>query len=664
MSKYIVVLGALILIIIGFYYFSSKVSQTFVFEEDTVIETDLAVAKGEQTTIKNGATLTIQGNLTVDGAIACSDGGLSLVVEGTTQVNGALECEGGGAITVVAKGPIAFSSNAEVVSDGSLQIVFDASALASTDAEVEAIFKETGEDTGTGTRIGPMIEGGKVGGSVSQNIETPTSGIPAFARLFGVIGVAEAQTASDKEGNEIPGVVISGTWTIGEGGAPPSGIDVQTPDKKINKIILNFNFGANGTVALQNFHLVGPKGRAGESDVGKSCNARGKDGEDAFRFRVRARNITLDEFRLELGDGGDGGEAETTNDCDPGIANGGKGGEAGNFKMTAEGEIQINSFHIVPGRGGSGAEATAHGKDGVNACPGTKGGDATATGGIGGKNKKELAAAGVVAGIGNVTIDPVVGGFGGDATANPGKGGSGTACKCAGGAGGKGIATAGKGGDASLFGIAGTSEGGDGGHADSQGAQGGNGGSCGVNQPTGGVGGKGGDSKSTFGTGGSAQTNGTDGEVRDETGGNGGNGGDGCGPGNGGKGGVGKPPGTDGAKGKLICTEEKPKTTPDTGGTNGTPSTGSGTMQGGGTTGVGATGGTAEGRTIQAIQFKGKYLPLEQLIIEDEVGCGADHWHAAEGMVVATDGTEVFDPGPQCGFGKLSDVPLVSVEIR
>ena len=64
---------------------------------------------------------------------------------------------------------------------------------------------------------------------------------------------------------------------------------------------------------------------------------------------------------------------------------------------------------------------------------------------------------------------------------------------------------------------------------------------------------------------------------------------------------------------------------------------------------------------IQAIQFQGKFLPVNQLIIEDEAGCGATHWHAAQGIAIATDGSQVFDPGPQCGFGKQSDVPIVMV---
>ncbi len=667
MMKYAVAIGVIILIVSGFFYvyqFNYTFEETAVYDSDTILEGDVTIAAGEQTTLKNGAVLTVRGNLDVQGELVCDGGSMKLVVGGAlTITSGTLECKGGGDVAIVAKGPITFGDDANIVSDGSVQVVDDESKLAKTDGDIEAIFNETGEDSGEGTRIGPMIEGGKVGGGISL-----VPSLPGYASLFGAIDVAEAQNATDKDGNPIPGVVISGTWTVGEGGAPPSGVDVQTPEKKIKKIILNFNFGQNGDVALQNFHLIGPKGRSGEGDEGKSCNARGKDGEDAFRFRVVARNITLDEFRLELGDGGDGGSAETTKNCDPGIAKGGKAGEAGNFKMTAVGKIQINSFHIVPGRGGSGGSATAHGKDGLPACPGERGGDATATGGDGGKNKKELAASGAVTGVGNVTIDVVRGGYGGDAVADPGKGGNGTACKCAGGPGGKGTATSGKGGDASLSGIAGRSEGGDGGNADSRGGTGGNGGSCKVNEPTGGNGGKGGDAKSTAGKGGAANANGADGEVKDETGGNGGNGGDGCGPGGGGKGGIGKPPGADGAKGKLICTKEKPKTAPDSGSTSVVPGGDAKTTPTEGTKGgasvEGSSGGTQPPKSVQAVQYQGKYLPVDQLIVEDEAGCGADHWHAAEGVVIATDGTRVADPGPQCGYGKVSASPPVTVEVR
>ncbi len=67
--------------------------------------------------------------------------------------------------------------------------------------------------------------------------------------------------------------------------------------------------------------------------------------------------------------------------------------------------------------------------------------------------------------------------------------------------------------------------------------------------------------------------------------------------------------------------------------------------------------GLIETRIIKVISYNGKLLPVDQLIIEDEEGCGADHWHAARGVVTATDGSHVPDPGPQCGYGKVRDLP-------
>ena len=117
-------------------------------------------------------------------------------------------------------------------------------------------------------------------------------------------------------------------------------------------------------------------------------------------------------------------------------------------------------------------------------------------------------------------------------------------------------------------------------------------------------------------------------------GGNGGNGGSGCPEGAGGKGGIGKTPGTDGEKGKNLCVEEKKETFVDPG-----------------------------REKVKVINYNGKYLPVDQLIIENEVGCGAEHWHAAEGVVKATDGTMVGDPGPQCGYGKVREKPVMEISL-
>jgi hypothetical protein len=70
---------------------------------------------------------------------------------------------------------------------------------------------------------------------------------------------------------------------------------------------------------------------------------------------------------------------------------------------------------------------------------------------------------------------------------------------------------------------------------------------------------------------------------------------------------------------------------------------------------------TAVEQLIEVIEYNGKFLPTSQLIVEDEVGCGANHWHAASGVVTATDGTKVSDPGPQCGYGKVQDRPAKKI---
>lgn len=64
---------------------------------------------------------------------------------------------------------------------------------------------------------------------------------------------------------------------------------------------------------------------------------------------------------------------------------------------------------------------------------------------------------------------------------------------------------------------------------------------------------------------------------------------------------------------------------------------------------------------ITVIEYKGKYLPVDQLVVQDEIGCGARHYHAEKGIVTATDKTKVKDPGPQCGYGKVSDLPSINI---
>ncbi len=610
---------------------------------DLVIEGDYAPSNLELT---GGATLTVQGDLTVDRTISCKDGPLSITVKGSTTIRGDLRCEGGGDVTLVAEGGLMMSESAEVTSDGNVQFVSDASLLLTTEEDINAKFNEIGRDSGTGQRVGPLISDGE---SVSVLSDEMPQGTFASAGAFfsALVPTAHAQAL-------VP-VVISGTMNVG------------TPPKGVKRLVI-FAFPEAEAVSIADFQLTGPNGRDGDDDVGKSCDAEGAKGEDAFRFNAVAPNLTVNNFTLTLGSGGMGGDAETTAECDPGRAEGGKGGSSGNFKMIGSSSFSIDGIFLInPGDGGAGGSALAQGKNGA---PNMKGGDATAIAGRGADNKKVMRVQGTVSGMSNVQVGDMLAGAGGWATAEPGNGGDADACGKNGGAGGKGSATGGRGGDAKLTlgGGAVRAElakdiGGAGGGADSNGGMGGKGGSCGPDK-AGGNGGNGGSAHTTEGKGGSGTNgNATDGANLAEDGGNGGNGGDGCGPGNGGTGGSGDPKGTDGTKGKNLCVEVKKETgvVPGGGGagvtTGGTESTdGSGGGAGGG------AGGTDSAKSsIKVIRYGAVYLPVEQLIIESEEGCdgGQPHWHALEGIVVATDGSHVIDPGPQCGFGKVADVPTM-----
>ncbi len=69
------------------------------------------------------------------------------------------------------------------------------------------------------------------------------------------------------------------------------------------------------------------------------------------------------------------------------------------------------------------------------------------------------------------------------------------------------------------------------------------------------------------------------------------------------------------------------------------------------------------GETADTIKYEDKYLPLDQLMVNPEENCGEEHYHAVNGSVVATDGTVVADPGPDCGYGQVSKTPRYKLQI-
>lgn len=536
-------------------------------DKNTAIQGDLSVKRGEKLLVKNGSTVTVNGSLEVKGTLECENGPLNLVVNGNLVVDKNLLCNlgevasgnPGTGIAIVVTGSVIFNKDAVVASNGHVQIVDSAEKLAKTPQALENIFNSVETDSGTGPQIGPFVSN-QTGNTLSQQI---SGNSPRFrsdnGRLLVLAPIAHAQVPEpcvDKDGKIVPNCVkIGGKWIIGTGENPPLGISVKNPPKGVKDIVLNFDFGPANDFRIEDFSLAGPNGDPGTDDMGHSCDAKGGIGGNAFRVRVAAGKITINDFELWLGDGGRGGHAETIKNCQHGHAKGGNGGKPGDLKIVASNAIDIaGSFIIHPGYGGDGGRATAHGLDGANGCPAKKGGDATATGGDGYNNKKDLRALGAITGLTNVSIEDTRGGHGGEAIADPGKGGSGAGCGCRGGDGGKGTATGGKGGNADLkvLNLVVKTKGGDGGNADSHGGLGGNGGMCNSEGP-GGSGGNGGNASSIVGKHGTGKTNGDDGRNLNQAGGNGGNGGDGCLEGKQGNGGSGKPNGKNGLPGKNLC---------------------------------------------------------------------------------------------------------------
>lgn len=628
-TKLIIALLIVLLVGIGlgiFFWQGLDRLERVVIDTDRTIDGDFRVASTQRVVLANGAKLTVTGNFDIDGELVCENGALQATVGGELRVRNKIACpepslETG--IAIVAKS-FTFDATSSVVSAGSVQLVDQPSKVLVAE-QLNRVYDDVEKNTGAGQRVGPLVEGNG-SQSTAPRATTVAKQWPSLEPLaHAVFGVetAKAQGA--------PAVTIRGRWQIiGEGEMPPSELAVERRSPKIKRVLLNFDFGQSGDVAIQDFTLSGPQGSHGENSYDK-CTVLGGRGGDAMRLNVMARNLTINNFKLTLGDGGDGGIAKTSKDCEKAYATGGDGGKPGNFKMTASGKFEIlGSFEVTPGRGGMGGLAEATGKNGDAACPGVKGGDADARGGKGGDNLNVLASAGTVGGSSNVSVGDVLGGRGGDAIANAGAGGNGNACGCAGGMGGKASATAGQGGKAVKSGAGwafAISEGGDGGSATSNAGNGGAGGSCGPDKK-GGNGGAGGASSAKEGKAGvGGDQPGTDGEVLSDKGGNGGNGGDGCTEGTGGTVGTGRETGTPGQKGKNNCVVEEPKKV-----------------------------------KIQVIQYQGKYIPINQIRIAGPDACSEDHWHG--GPVTATDGTVFSDPNPgSCGFCAKSACPVMEIEV-
>ena len=413
-NKLVIVLIMLVLIGGGLWYrmrqgeVSAPKPPAQVFNEDAKLEGNFSVLPDTRVVVANGATLIVNGDVLVQGSLECDGGPLDIRIAGKFSVEKEIKCsrpetlpsgDVGNGIIVVAKS-FDISKDAVVVSNGHVQMVTDANKLALTSDALSKLYDEAGKYRNEKWHVGPLTPLEEIPLNAKGR---PVSAVPSWLASF--VGIAFAQEpAVDNQGNPVPGAIkIGGTWIVGNPNAvPPANVNIPTPPKDVNKIILNFDFGAGG-ITLQDFTLTGPDGRPGSD--GGGCNAQGGKGESAMRLLVNADNITINNFNLHLGSGGAGGAATTPADCYPkATATGGVGGEPGNFKMIAASNFDITgAFNIFPGRGGVGGKATATGKKGDDGCGGKVGADALSTGGKGGDSSKVLTVSGNVGGLHNVT---------------------------------------------------------------------------------------------------------------------------------------------------------------------------------------------------------------------------------------------------------------------
>lgn len=439
-------LGAL-----GIFLFS-RLSTTTYIASDRVFAGDYQISQGKRTVVKNGAKVTVEGNLKVQGKLECENGALNLEVKKDVTIEGVINCqrnedadkegEAVNGIALIVKGNFAATGKSVIASNSHIQVVESADLLLKTPEDIEKAYQEAGEDSGEKMRIGPFVP--EAAGPVSYSPSSqPQSETVVQPKRFSIIENVNAQGAIKRVGD--PNLPL------------PEVVDVKKVPRGTRLVIILFRM-PNGTINLSDGVMLGPDGQDGV-DVKGGCNINipknetkaQRDEKNGMRMRAHARVIRVNNYYLFLGDGGRGGNAETDKDCDPGIAIAGDGGEPANMKWTALEYIDIaGDFYLYPGKGGDGGKAIAYGKNGADGNPGKKGADAGARGGKGADNKRTLKATGDVRGLEKIFVGPMIAGDGGEAIVNPGKGGNGNVCDAKGGPGGRGVARGGKGGKISL----------------------------------------------------------------------------------------------------------------------------------------------------------------------------------------------------------------------
>ena len=321
-----------IVAIIGYFGYTSFFSKIYI-SQDTVIKGDYNPNK--TVVFENNATLTVEGNATIKNPVECRNGSVNINVEGNLSVSNKIECVNkdktttkgidGVGIALAAGGNVEFTDSSSFSTNGHIFLVDSSDHFPKTADDLEKLFLETGMDTNDGNfRIGPF-------GTDEENKTTPPdinqifkdSKIkPPVKQGLNLITAAYAADPGD--------VILKGKWKI------------NIPPKGVKHVLFFVNFP--GRSLEINGEMQGPNGTDAE-DVKGGCYInipgleedeiealkKGKQqekkytGNDALRMRVRSGRLVIGNFKLTLGDGGKGGDAETDECQDSAFAVAGTG---------------------------------------------------------------------------------------------------------------------------------------------------------------------------------------------------------------------------------------------------------------------------------------------------------------------------------------------------
>jgi len=405
---------------------------------DRTIEGDYTIEEGEELVIKDGSTLTIEGDLTIRGKVVCENGSLNLIVKGKTKIENKIECDQD--ISIVIGEGLETTKESKIIIGGSLRITDTEGDLSE---DIDELFEEEESFIKRPSAL-YVIDGLiQMNGMVVAN--KPKKGKKLVVLLkFNKFGInfedftlegPESNDGEDKEG---------GCLVEGEDGQDGLNFYAKAPDIRINNFNLTLGSGGNGgkattaencehgkayggnggkpgslkMIGYRNFEIVGDfiikPGRAGSGGnavaygkhegVGGDATAIGGKGADSQADFNSWGSVTGVEYvKVGLLTGGSGGSAyafggngEDGSSCnDPNGKDGGnamaEAGSGGNVLlsgpvdgMTSLADIPGDAgiVYVVAGDGGDGADCKPYNPGG----DGGDGGNAEFTAGSGGKN--------------------------------------------------------------------------------------------------------------------------------------------------------------------------------------------------------------------------------------------------------------------------------------